>query len=554
MKHRVTPTVSILLFICIVASSLAFLPMRTSASVTNTALLDPTLIAYWKMEEGTGTTVIDSSGHGHNLYFANAPANPTWPTPTDVPTLIGGNSNSLAFDGVDDYAYAWPLAETVGSSQLTVETWVKFDAPLAGTAYTLASAQNGGIATQWELNSKINEVQAVIYSSCCSGLASGETVGVNLQPGQWYHIAFVYDGSQATNAERLRIYVNGTAYPVIYGYNRTIPATLSNDQPVVRLGPTSNVPATAPLNGKLDEVRIYTVARSSTDVANDAAGQTASTNTAPDVVADNTSVVKGEGGTATNTGTYSDANASDDVTISASVGTVTKTGTSSGTWNWSFSTTDGPAQSQIVTISADDGNGEVSTTTFSLTVNNIEPTAIFTNTPNTLVKGESATLAFNNQFDPGAADTAAGFLYSYDCTNDGIFELADSTAASYACPYPDDGTFTARGFIKDKDGGFTSYTVTVTVLAPQQAIEVIGDDVQGLVDTGALNQGQGNALMNKLDQAINKLDQGKITQAINHLQAFINQVNDFINTGVLTPAEGQPLIDAANRIIAVLSG
>ena len=75
------------------------------------------LVAYWKMEEGTGTTVIDSSGHGHNLYFANAPANPTWPTPTDVPTLIGGNSNSLAFDGVDDYAYAWPLAETVGSSR-----------------------------------------------------------------------------------------------------------------------------------------------------------------------------------------------------------------------------------------------------------------------------------------------------------------------------------------------------------------------------------------------------------------------------------------------------
>src|SRR5262249_16646366 len=68
-------------------------------------------------------------------------------------------------------------------------------------------------------------------------------------------------------------------------------------------------------------------------------------NTPPTVAANNGSVTVNEGQTATNTVTYSDVNSGDNVTITASVGSVTKIGTNSGTWSWSFGTTDGPAQS-----------------------------------------------------------------------------------------------------------------------------------------------------------------------------------------------------------------
>jgi len=52
------------------------------------------------------------------------------------------------------------------------------------------------------------------------------------------------------------------------------------------------------------------------------------------------------------------------------------------------------------------------------------------------------------------------------------------------------------------------------------------------------------------------LDKGKTKTAINELQAFINQVNNFMNSTppILMPSEGQPLIDAANAIIAALGG
>jgi hypothetical protein len=41
---------------------------------------------------------------------------------------------------------------------------------------------------------------------------------------------------------------------------------------------------------------------------------------------------------------------------------------------------------------------------------------------------------------------------------------------------------------------------------------------------------------------------------LNVLCAFIDQVGEFIAAGLLTPAEGQPLIAGANGLISALGG
>jgi len=74
-------------------------------------------------------------------------------------------------------------------------------------------------------------------------------------------------------------------------------------------------------------------------------------------------------------------------------------------------------------------------------------------------------------------------------------------------------------------------------------------DVEALVDDGVLNNGNGNALTSKLDNAISKLDNGQTNAAINKLNSFINQVNAFVNSGKLTSQQGQDLIDAVQTII-----
>jgi hypothetical protein len=86
--------------------------------------------------------------------------------------------------------------------------------------------------------------------------------------------------------------------------------------------------------------------------------------------------------------------------------------------------------------------------------------------------------------------------------------------------------------------------------APQQEIQIIITNVQGLVTSGVLIQGQGNSLIAKLNAATKNLNNGNTNVAINELHAFINEVQADIRAGKLTPAQGQPLIDAANAIIA----
>jgi hypothetical protein len=216
-----------------------------------------------------------------------------------------------------------------------------------------------------------------------------------------------------------------------------------------------------------------------------------------------------------------------------------------------FSALDGPS-SHTIAVQVTDEGGLTATDQATVNALNVAPTADFTSTPSTLLVGQSATVAFSNPFDPSGADTTTGFQYSYDCMDDSTFEPASPSDASYTCTYPTAGTFTARGRIADKDGDFTDYTVEVTVLTPQQGTAGLIERVRDLVNHGALNGGQGNALIAKLEAAIQQLDRSNVATAIQQLESFVNQVNALIGSGVLPSAEGQLLIDAADELLAAL--
>ena len=113
--------------------------------------------------------------------------------------------------------------------------------------------------------------------------------------------------------------------------------------------------------------------------------------------------------------------------------------------------------------------------------------------------------------------------------------------------YSTSGIFTVTLEVLDADGASDVDHAVVTVQTAAEATQDLIDDVDGLVP-GTLNSGQGNSLTTKLANAIAKLNGGMTTAGCNQLQAFINQVNSFIRNGILTVAQGQPLIDAATAI------
>lgn len=87
---------------------------------------------------------------------------------------------------------------------------------------------------------------------------------------------------------------------------------------------------------------------------------------------------------------------------------------------------------------------------------------------------------------------------------------------------------------------------------PNTLVELLIVEVQYLVSLDVVNNGQGNSLLVKLQGALQQLDAQQTGSAINKLEAFINQVNAFVEAEILTPTEGETYIDAANLIIEVL--
>ncbi|MFC1516467.1 Ig-like domain-containing protein, partial [Thermodesulfobacteriota bacterium] len=120
-----------------------------------------------------------------------------------------------------------------------------------------------------------------------------------------------------------------------------------------------------------------------------------------------------------------------------------------------------------VTVTVTDDDGATTSDSLLVTVNNVAPTGTLTNN-GPVNEGSPATVTFGGQSDPSGADTAAGFIYSYDFDNDGTFDVVGSSSASAEVPasFLDDGpgTLTVRGRIADKDGGFTDLTTTIDIL------------------------------------------------------------------------------------------
>ncbi|MGH9961072.1 MAG: HYR domain-containing protein, partial [Pyrinomonadaceae bacterium] len=107
------------------------------------------------------------------------------------------------------------------------------------------------------------------------------------------------------------------------------------------------------------------------------------------------------------------------------------------------------------------------------------------------------------------------------------------------------GTTTVTYTATDNNNQSTSCSFTVTVLSPAQVVQNLINTVSGLSNISG-NQKQG--LLSKLQAALDAINSNKKNVACNKLNDFINQVQSFINNGSLTPAQGQPLINSAQRV------
>ncbi|MEQ1921297.1 MAG: LamG-like jellyroll fold domain-containing protein [Pyrinomonadaceae bacterium] len=177
-----------------------------------------------------------------------------------------------------------------------------------------------------------------------------------------------------------------------------------------------------------------------------------------------------EGTQATRTGTYSDVDGNNTVTltVSAGPGTVQKDVPSAGQWTWTYTPPDGPV-SPNVTIQADDGSGGITTTSFSLNVNDVSPTIALTGN-STATAGSSYTLDLGAITDPGI-DTVTDYAINWGDGNTDTFAADHPSGDTRSHTYTATGNKTISVSLTDEDGTHLSAGVkTITVGAPAPVV------------------------------------------------------------------------------------
>ena len=211
----------------IVRYTTTFIPDKVLGSDANT-------IAYYNFNEGTGLTLTDISGNGHNGTLIGTPT-PTW--------VMGMPNNfALQFDGATQYVNVPANSAFYPTGDFTFEMWLK--APNTQSGYIGFGNTNGSTG----------------YLMAFEPLISGVYFGVNsgaiissrsIQDNTWHHVALVgYSGT-------MTCYVDGFAGATTMGYS-----SVNDLGSAFTIGLQSS---SGYYTGAMSEMRISSVARYTAD-------------------------------------------------------------------------------------------------------------------------------------------------------------------------------------------------------------------------------------------------------------------------------------------------
>jgi hypothetical protein len=163
------------------------------------------MVAWWPLDETSGTTAADIAGFPNNGTHVNGP--------TPVSGKVAG---ALRFDGVNDHVRVPDHAElNVGTGNFTLDAWVR-----TGSSGVLVDKRSGPTPQGYALflvNGRLGfQMANGAGSSICAptpkpGYACVNYVAPptspNVADGQWHHVAAVVDRANATSG--VRLYVDG---------------------------------------------------------------------------------------------------------------------------------------------------------------------------------------------------------------------------------------------------------------------------------------------------------------------------------------------------------
>lgn len=231
-------------------------PVETPLVIDFSRIAYPSgLIAYWKFDEGSGTTAHDSSGNGHTGTLVNGPS---W--------VDGKYGKALSFDGENDYVDCGTLG-TFGSTALegatTYMCWL--NSSQAASSFILGTENDyPKMAVVVHTNTpEVDRLRVYLRDDNWKRLAADLATPFDFTGTGWHHFAFVLDAEHA----ELAFYIDGIPRAVEYYYEDS-PSSFSDFQyPLfigahdmwgsIEYGPPMQPLPKVTFEGVIDEVMIF---------------------------------------------------------------------------------------------------------------------------------------------------------------------------------------------------------------------------------------------------------------------------------------------------------
>jgi hypothetical protein len=144
---------------------------------------------------------------------------------------------ALSFDGVNDIVNHGNITALNGATVLATSFWFMLGAAPPANADFWSKGETFGVGfPQGVANTKIGA-----HGALASGQRWFATTDPGLTTGVWYHVAVRYDGSGATNADRLKVILDGSNLALTF--SAAVPASLASTTTAFQTGKnqTNNV-------------------------------------------------------------------------------------------------------------------------------------------------------------------------------------------------------------------------------------------------------------------------------------------------------------------------
>jgi len=159
------------------------------------------------------------------------------------------NTYSTSYDGVDDYVDVGSLSTLQNTTEFSISSWFKTPLTALQGLWVWFDGADGWL----ELNCSADGsmvANVTRFSSATYGIAAAGT----LTADTWHNATLIFNGGGATNADRLKLYINGAL--ITLTYTGTIPTqTGTMLSSGLHIGERYN--GINYFNGNIDEVSIF---------------------------------------------------------------------------------------------------------------------------------------------------------------------------------------------------------------------------------------------------------------------------------------------------------